>query len=566
MRQGWVVAVVIGSFPAASGTAWAAGPGSGPAWCGTSRDAARDAVWAHREQAERRGTVRSRSLRGLAAQQVGQVAVLVDEGDLALLRNLLDLQGAGLRFTPAGEGYSVSRLDLPLFPDEGTRVSLGDDTTRSQALPFAFPFFGRSYAEVHLNSDGNLTFGQGDNASTARTLGRLLGGPPRVAPLLTDLDPSAGGAVFVHAGADRFTVTWTAVPQFEQADRNTFQVTLYPDGQVDFAYGSELTGPIDEGVVGLGPGAERGGFTPVDFSSAAGAAGDAALAESFRSQDGLDTVAAARRFYQSFGDDYEQLVVFTSRRLTDRGVFAFQQTVKNGSSGIGEQLFDRSAEYGSAGRLESFVMMDAVGKYDESLEQPFLGADSTLGVLAHEVGHRWLAQASFRDGAGNSRELLGRDEVHWSFFMDSDGSHDEGNDIEDLGGGRFRTIAAGVRYGPLDQYLMGLRAAEEVPPFFVVRSPSETASTDRGRDPEPNVTFSGTRRDVTIAEVIAAEGPRSPAFGEAPRTVRQAFIYVAVGGPAPEVDLERVERIRAAWAAFYARSTDGRGAAEPTLN
>jgi hypothetical protein len=277
-------------------------------------------------------------------------------------------------------------------------------------------------------------------------------------------------------------------------------------------------------------------------------------------------VAVARRFYQSFGDDYEQLVVFTSRRLVDRGVFAFQQTVQNGASGIGDRVFDRSAEYGSAGRLESFVMMDAIDKYNEDLEQPFLGADSTLGVLAHEVGHRWLAQARFRDGSTTSGELLGRDDVHWSFFMDSDGSHDEGNEIEDLGGGRFRTTAAGVRYGPLDQYLMGLRPAEEVPPFFLVRSPGDTTSTDRGRDPQPNVSFSGTRRDVTVADVIAAEGPRSPAFGEAPRTIRQAFVYVAVGGPASPADLDRVERIRAAWPAFYARSTEGRGSAEPNLN
>ena len=40
--------------------------------------------------------------------------------------------------------------------------------------------------------------------------------------------------------------------------------------------------------------------------------------------------------------------------------------------------------------------------------------------------------------------------------MDSDASVMEGNDIEDLGGGSFRTVAAVQRYSLLDQYAMGL--------------------------------------------------------------------------------------------------------------
>ena len=36
--------------------------------------------------------------------------------------------------------------------------------------------------------------------------------------------------------------------------------------------------------------------------------------------------------------------------------------------------------------------------------------------------------ALFRDGATTSTELLGRDQVHWSFFVDTDGSYLEGNE------------------------------------------------------------------------------------------------------------------------------------------
>ena len=55
-----------------------------------------------------------------------------------------------------------------------------------------------------------------------------------------------------------------------------------------------------------------------------------------------------------------------------------------------------------------------------------------------------------------SDQLLGRQRAHWSFFMDSDGSVMEGNEIEDLGGGTFRTTVATEKYSRLDLYAMGL--------------------------------------------------------------------------------------------------------------
>ena len=103
-------------------------------------------------------------------------------------------------------------------------------------------------------------------------------------------------------------------------------------------------------------------------------------------------------------------------------------------------------------------------------------------MLGQEAGHRWLAFLEFRDHTGaRSEALLGRDQAHWSFFIDSDASVMEGNDIEDLGGGAFRTIGAVQRYSLLDQYAMGLVAEHEVPPFFYVENPVNVAG---GRDAE----------------------------------------------------------------------------------
>ena len=178
--------------------------GSSRSWCGTYPAGTRDALWAHREAALGRGPVRLSADRRL---DVGQIAVLLDEGDLVVKRNFMDLQGAGLEFRPQASEYRITRVDRPVAPESGNRLTLADDDSQAVALPFAFPFYGKSHSEVFVNSDGNLTFGEADKASTPRSLGRFLEGPPRIGPLFADLDPSAAGSVTTRAEADRFIVT-----------------------------------------------------------------------------------------------------------------------------------------------------------------------------------------------------------------------------------------------------------------------------------------------------------------------------------------------------------------------
>ena len=80
----------------------------------------------------------------------------------------------------------------------------------------------------------------------------------------------------------------------------------------------------------------------------------------------------------------------------------------------------------------------------------------------------------------------------------------EGNDIEDLGGGSFRTVGAVQRYSLLDQYAMGLVPPSQVPPFFYVENPVNVVpNRGHGDAPQVGVTFNGTRRDVLIEDIIA---------------------------------------------------------------
>jgi hypothetical protein len=106
---------------------------------------------------------------------------------------------------------------------------------------------------------------------------------------------------------------------------------------------------------------------------------------------------------------------------------------------------------------------------------------------------------------------------------------------------------------------MGLRAESEVPPMFVV---SQVTSGQSAADaPRIGVEIRGTRKDVRIADVVAAHGPRRPDAASASKVVRQAFIYLVSQTPESGTDLNQLERIRAAWETFFRDSTEGRGTA-----
>jgi hypothetical protein len=537
---------------------------------GTTRWRVLDALWTHREYAERnqRTPADRRTLSRRSSADVGDIAIVQDEGDLILPPNSYDLRSVGLRFSRNGAGgYNVTKIDGNFRAALGTRLTLGDDDSASAAVPFSFSFYGKAQPIAFVNSDGNITFEEADKSSTERNVARLLTGPPRVAPFLSDLDPSTGnGRIYSNAASDQFTVTWCNVRGFDTTRTVTLQASLLPNGNIEMIYGATVN--VGDAIVGLSPG-RTGIFKPVNLSDAGPTdGGNGAVGERFAQNAQLDIVALTKKFYASHPDNYDQLVLWTdSPIITD--AFAYETTVKNEIGGIGVDTYDLTSDFGSAGRLRSIVVMDWLGKYPDSPTQKFLGENNTLSVMGQECGHRWLAFLEFRDHNGQrSQALLGRDLAHWSFFFDSDASVMEGNDIQDLGGGAFKTVAAVQRYSLLDQYAMGLVPDSAVPPFFYVESPTNmSANRTPESAPEVGITFNGTRRDVLIQDVIAVLGPRTPSAAESPRVHRQAFLFVVSAGKTPaSIDVAKEDTIRRAWEGFFPQATDNRMQAITTLH
>lgn len=515
-------------------------------------------------------------------QDRGDIAIIDTRNGVVAVPNFVDIQGLTFRFTPVGAGFAGTsepqRVDQQAR-DMGVSLALGDDEARRVDLPFSFPFYGESHDSVFVHSDGTLTFVETDTDTSSRTLARAAAGPPRIAPMFVDLDPSRVGArVRSFVQADRAVFTWDGVPQFSVSGtgrRQAFQAEIKSDGSIAFHY---LTADLNAIVVGVFPGRLAGDVRPVDLSNGFPASAGG-FAEQFQLIANTDIFAASQQFYRGHDDAYDFLILFNNLNLNSGpGSFAFEVNVRNEIEGIGDLLspspiFDFGEDFGSARRLTSFVNMGPLSQYpsDPSAVVPLIGENSTLSVLGQEVGHRWGAYVDFVDPATGltSSALLGRQEAHWSFFYNSNASVLEGNRIEDQGEGvtpRFRTTATVEQFSELDQYLMGLRAPQDVPASFLVEAPSNVGSTAPGRPPQTGVTFNGRRKEIPLDLIVAAEGPRKPGFAVAEKEFRFAFVLlVDPGTQIPQADIDKIDRIRREWEQFFEEAVDGRATGSTEL-
>ena len=503
---------------------------------------------------------------------VGEIAIIEATPEIVSPPNQVDLAGRRILFTPSGEGLQIESSDaaaLPPLNTQGVPLDLGDDDAVRIELPFEFTYYGKTYPGAYVHSDGNLTFVAPEASSNYRTYARAAGGPPRIAPLFEDMDPSAAGQIRYAASPDRVVVTWHNVPLWAQTgvgNLQTFQLTLGADNSIEFRYG-DLDLPA--AIVGIFPGDVTRPSLAVDWSSASADVFDetAILAEVFTSAPTIDEFAAFHQFFRSQDDAYDSVILFNDIGLdASAHTLAHAYTVRNEVTGIGKQVYNSGPYFGSPRRTGSFVNMGPMSAYpDNPLEAiPYRPDSSLLTVLAHEIGHRFLANAIFRDPETGhfNPTTLGRQLNHWSFYFNTDASVLEGNAIRDNGpeaDPRFETFAASQTFSALDKYLMGLFEPEEVRPSFLVEVPSAMSNAARSRSPEAGVKFNGVRKEVRIEDIIAAHGERRPDTSVSQRHFRYAFVLVVDQGTAPDPDtLRRLERLRRLWRGYFIGHLDDR--------
>ncbi len=240
--------------------------------------------------------------------------------------------------------------------------------------------------------------------------------------------------------------------------------------------------------------------------------------------DAIDT------FYQWFDDDYTFVTFLTNQDASrSMGALAFYAPNANDVRGIGLPIF-------RGGTLEGLIFMNAW--------QYWSGGSDTLtsAVFGQELGHRWGAYVGYDLGDGVATDTLGRDDGHWSYWLETSNSPMEGNAWVDAGDGSFRLDAEEeIAYSDLDLYLMGLIAPEEVEPFFLIQDP---AGLDRSAGSAPEYyasgrdqTATGFAQEITIEDVILAEGERDPAVGESPTDFNMVVVLILGRDEVPTADL-----------------------------
>jgi Purple acid Phosphatase, N-terminal domain len=234
--------------------------------------------------------------------------------------------------------------------------------------------------------------------------------------------------------------------------------------------------------------------------------------DSFLTGGKIDLAKASKRFLAGHADIFDFITFFVD---TDSGLPAmgsFHRGVYNKTSGInysaGSNLDSRSG-YGSS-KLLAVHVISGLNNF----------------TMLQEVGHMWAAYVRNCDTATSARrtDLLisssGQGMFHWGRFFDDDHSpmDYDGIDWHPLSSTIFEAVAVEddfFHYCPLDLYLMGLIPPSSVGSFYVIQNPSGP----------PNVT-TGTRKMMTVQNVIWAEGDRSPAYPNTQKLFKQAFVVL----------------------------------------
>jgi chitodextrinase len=137
---------------------------------------------------------------------------------------------------PPDLGYTLASENYGWLPTPNPLSLIGDDNFKAVTLPFPFSFYGQTYQQIYIATNGILTFGDGTYAYTPQPIPTPGAPNAYIAPFWRDLYVSAGQISYASSPSE-FVVSYTNVrnvccslPVF------TFQVILRADGTILLQY------------------------------------------------------------------------------------------------------------------------------------------------------------------------------------------------------------------------------------------------------------------------------------------------------------------------------------------
>ena len=317
-------------------------------------------------------------------------------------------------------------------------------------------------------------------------------------------------------------------------------------------------------------------------------------------QNGMFTIAS--QALQTLGDNFDFITIFTT--FPDSSTAAFYLPLKNDITGLGECnpntgetfgcVFDQT---GGQTKLQGLVFMNSLStwtdwdaNYDGAVHAFDDFNSAVFSTLGQEVAHRWGAALRFVDPRnGNvSKKLLGRDNSHWAAWVDTDASVMDGWDWNRPSNGRFELLNEMDVYSTLDLYGMGaLPVASAKPFFFIDGAKYDVQGQNAGALAQlgigtgtavagdavlasgiPSVALMkasgidlgarGTEVDLTIQDIVDAEGNRCPDPDHTQRTFRQAVVLVTRPGQSAaqaQADADNLQIVADTWEKWWSQRT-----------
>ncbi len=222
-----------------------------------------------------------------------------------------------------------------------------------------------------------------------------------------------------------------------------------------------------------------------------------------------DLKMISEKVYQYMNDDFDFMIILSIEETQPSGLFFGRSTsTRNNVDGLGGNLFDATANYGSEGRLNAIIYMPRV---EYVRNGPFL----------HEIAHTW----------GNKGFIPSTVGGHWG-YANTAGQLGGFDELIDLGNNTYKgrlndrdgfgTFANGgnsLPYGNLELYLMGLIGADELETVQVAVNPASGASAGE---------FTADRIDSYTSEaLISQHGARVPSVDNSQKDFSALVVIIS---------------------------------------
>jgi len=150
--------------------------------------------------------------------------------------------------------YNYSSAPFPNITQEQLSVSNSTNGYAHKEIDFDFPYYGGTFNDIYLHTDGYILFEPGEHPWTFITDEyNVFRNVMNISPYMSKVLGVNGGGIWYEGDASKATFRWKAV-EYSTNNILNFAVSLYPDGKIEFYYGEvnasawvEWHGGVSEG-------------------------------------------------------------------------------------------------------------------------------------------------------------------------------------------------------------------------------------------------------------------------------------------------------------------------------